>query len=110
MAKRGEGTPYMVQAAMAGPDTVRQDIIQKAFLSVSLDISKVINSYSSFDWPIVAAALSIAGPALKADLNPEGQELVDDFLTDAQAIHYKTPKRGGVSKTAPFPAPFPAPS
>lgn len=88
----------MVQAAMAGPDTVRQDIIQKAFLSVSLDISKVINSYSSFDWPIVAAALSIAGPALKADLNPEGQELVDDFLTDAQAIHYKTPKRarGGV--------------
>ena len=41
----------------------------------------------------MAAALSIAGPALKADLNPEGQELVDDFLTDAQAIHYKTPKR-----------------
>lgn len=98
MAKKGKGTPYLVQALQHGPADNWRAVVQQGFIELSADISKIINEYSTADWPMVAAALSIVGAALKADLPTGGKELVDDFMADAQAVHFKVRSgRGGVS-------------
>lgn len=83
MAKRGQGQPYMFRTAEVGGSA-----IQEALLTMSDDVTRMVNIYYTVDWPILAAALTVAAASLKSMLPPDGQDLADAIISDSRAVHW----------------------